>query len=228
MVVSRPAGVLNPAPAALALGPVPEPLLASPGLGVALDVPEVVLAGGHLGHLPLQGFGAAATLGRGYYSQEKPRTGAGQFDEERTIKVGIEALVGRGLHRTSSLVWDLDEIPLHRVLRVVLETSLHVLAVVLESEPDLTAGHAALCLIVATVPDGLAASYTFTAKFQRPFLLGEGLVAGVLKDVEQEVAEELLLVRDPVDASRVEDVLLEVDNVLCASPPTRTSWELKL
>ena len=65
-------------------------------------------------------------------------------------------------------------------------------------------------------------------KFQRPFLLGEGLVAGVLKDVEQEVAEELLLVRDPVDASRVEDVLLEVDNVLCASPLTRTSWELKL
>ena len=108
------------------------------------------------------------------------------------------------------------------------ETSLHVHAVVLGSEPDLTAGHADLCLIVATVPDGLAASYTFTAKFQRPFLLGEGLVAGVLKDGEQELADELLLVRDPVDASRVEDVLLEVDNVLCASPPTRTSWELKL
>ena len=65
---------------------------------------------------------------------------------------------------------------------------------------------------VATVPGGLAANHTFTVKFQRPFLLGEGLVAGVLKDGEQELADELLLVRDPVDASRVEDVL-EVDYV---------------
>ena len=107
---------------------------------------------------------------------------------------------------------DLDEIPLHCVLGVVLEPSLHVLAVVLGPEPDLTAGHAVPCVSVATVPGGLAANHIFTVKFQRPFLLGEGLVAGVLKDGEQELADELLLVRDPVDASRVEDVL-EVDYV---------------
>ena len=39
VVISRPAGVLDLAPAVLALGHAPEPLLAVPGLGVALDVP---------------------------------------------------------------------------------------------------------------------------------------------------------------------------------------------
>ena len=56
---------------------------------------------------------------------------------------------------------NLDEIPLHRVPEVVLESDLRVLVVVLGAGPDLTVGYAVLRASIVVVPSGLAASQSF-------------------------------------------------------------------